>query len=239
MTIFVTGDIHSGAEMARLSDWDATHVAGPGDYLIVAGDFGYPWSFSMDEVEDINWLSSRPYTVLFVDGNHERYDHWEDRPCEKWHGGMTQRLSPGSPIRRLCRGEVFDFDSTTIFTLGGATSIDKEWRIPGADWWPQELPSHAELDHALETLDANNWQVDYVITHTCSTSMLPATLWPKGGWENPDRDYLTDFLDELDQRLAFKRWYYGHFHVDKNVDEKHTVLFQEFVELGGQATFTQ
>ena len=121
MTIFVTGDIHSGAEMARLSDWDATHAAGPGDYLIVAGDFGYPWSFSMDEVEDINWLSSRPYTVLFVDGNHERYDHWEDRPCEKWHGGMTQRLSPGSPIRRLCRGEVFDFDSTAIFTLGGAT----------------------------------------------------------------------------------------------------------------------
>lgn len=63
------------------------------DYLIIAGDFGFPWDFSAEECADIAWLESRPYTVLFVDGNHERFDHWAERPMELWHGGLTQRLS--------------------------------------------------------------------------------------------------------------------------------------------------
>ena len=52
------------------------------DYLIIAGDFGFPWDFSAEECADIAWLESRPYTVLFVDGNHERFDHWAERPME-------------------------------------------------------------------------------------------------------------------------------------------------------------
>lgn len=48
----------------------------------------------------LGW-SRAPYTVLFVDGNHERFDHWAERPMELWHGGLTQRLSDTSPIRRL------------------------------------------------------------------------------------------------------------------------------------------
>ena len=48
---------------------------------------------------------------------------------------MTQRLSPDSPIRRLCRGEVFDLGDSTV-----ATSVDRDWRHPYIDWWPQEPP---------------------------------------------------------------------------------------------------
>lgn len=46
---------------------------------------------------------------------------------------MTQRLSPDSPIRRLCRGEVFDLGDSTVFTMGGATSVDRDWRHPYID----------------------------------------------------------------------------------------------------------
>ena len=78
-----------------------------------------------------------------------------------------------------------------------------------------------------------------MVAHTCANRFLSQTLHPDPNWMNPQTDVLTDFLDELEDKLQFRHWYYGHFHVDKNVDEKHTVLFQEFVELGGQATFTQ
>ncbi len=239
MAIFVTGDTHGCHDLYKVYRWDCEvgKDLGDGDYLIVAGDFGYPWSFLPDECEEIEWLESRPYTVLFVDGNHERYDHWNERPVEEWHGGRTQRLSDHSPIRRLCRGEVFDLDGEKIFTMGGATSPDMTWRAEGISWWPCELPSDAEYENARANLDCNNWQVDYVITHTCATSMLGRTLWPDYGWQTPTTDRLTNFFDELENNLGFKRWYYGHFHRDRDVDDRHAVLFDRVVPLGESADF--
>lgn len=72
MTVYVTGDIHGGLDMQKLRDWELGDSLGSDDYLIIAGDFGFPWDFSAEECADIAWMESRPYTVLFVDGNHER-----------------------------------------------------------------------------------------------------------------------------------------------------------------------
>lgn len=123
MTVYVTGDIHGGVDMQKLRDWDLGNSLTSDDYLIIAGDFGFPWDFSAEECADIAWLESRPYTVLFVDGNHERFDHWSERPMELWHGGLTQRLSDTSPIRRLTRGEVFELDGSTVFTM----AVPRAW----------------------------------------------------------------------------------------------------------------
>ena len=75
MTVYVTGDVHGGLDMQKLRDWELGDSLASDDYLIVAGDFGFPWDFSAEECADIAWLESRPYTALFVDGNHERFDH--------------------------------------------------------------------------------------------------------------------------------------------------------------------
>lgn len=64
MTVYVTGDIHSGLDMQKLRDWELGDSLTSDDYLIVAGDFGFPWDFSAEECADIAWLESRPYTVL-------------------------------------------------------------------------------------------------------------------------------------------------------------------------------
>lgn len=209
MTVYVTGDIHGGVDMQKLRDWDLGDGLTSDDYLIIAGDFGFPWDFSAEECADIAWLESRPYTVLFVDGNHERFDHWSERPMELWHGGLTQRLSDTSPIRRLTRGETFELDDSMIFTMGGATSVDKEYRIPYSSWWPQELPDERNFEEARAKLDSV-------------------------GWNYPAVDRLTAFFDELEDRLDYKRWYYGHFHRDANPAERHTVLYDCIVRLGDE-----
>lgn len=224
MTVYVTGDIHSGLDMDSLRSWEQGEQ---GDYLIVAGDFGLPWTGDDAEEKDIEWLELRPYTVLFVDGNHERYDYLKGRPTEKWNGGLVQRLRPHSPILRLMRGEIYEIDGSTVFTMGGATSADKMWRHPGEDWWPCELPSERNFEEARTKLDSVNWDVDYVISHTCATSFLEPTMGRPG-----ESDRLTDFFDELEKCLKFKRWYYGHFHQDHDVDERHTVLYDEIIPLG-------
>lgn len=237
MTVFLTGDLHSGFDMAKLITDDATTCWGDckpttGDYLIVTGDFGFPWDFSADELADITWLESRPYRVLFVDGNHERFDYWAKRPLEEWHGGLVQRLAPRSPILRLTRGEIYEIDGDMYFTLGGATSPDKSFRHPFEDWWPAELPDEHNFEEARQNLDAIDWNVDYVVTHTCSTSLLPRALDPAHGRKHGDGDRLTDFFDELEMRLTFKHWYFGHFHKSVTLDEHHTVLYDAIVRAG-------
>lgn len=225
----MTGDLHGPAGLEKLREWSEGKR---GDYLIVAGDFGYPWDFSEEEHDEITWLESRPYTVLFVDGNHERYDYWAKRPSEKWHGGVVQRLSPTSPIRRLMRSEVYEIDGARIFTMGGAASIDRPYRTPHVDWWPHEVPTDRNFDEARANLDACGWEVDYVITHTCPTSLLSASAAPGRPIPGLSDTALCAFLDEIDGRLRFKRWYYGHFHKDIDVDERHTLLFEKIVPLG-------
>lgn len=42
MTVYVTGDIHGGLDMQKLSDWELGDSLTSDDYLIVAGDFGFP-----------------------------------------------------------------------------------------------------------------------------------------------------------------------------------------------------
>lgn len=150
--IYVTGDIHGGCTMNNIVEWEEGKNLTHDDYLVIAGDFGIPWEFSITEDDLIYWIESRPWTTLFVDGNHERFNWWKDQPIEEWHGGRVQRLSKYSRIRRLMRGEVFDFDGTTLFTMGGATSVDREWRIEGYSWWPEELPSEKEIKYARECL---------------------------------------------------------------------------------------
>lgn len=47
-----------------------------------------------------------------------------------------------------------------------------------------------------------------------------------------ESDRLTGFFEELEKHLQFRHWYYGHFHQDRDVDERHTVLYDEIVPLG-------
>lgn len=234
MGVYVTGDTHNDLDLQKIIDWDAevSNMLTHDDYLVIAGDFGFPWDFSPKERDTVAWLESRPYTVLFVDGNHERFSYWRERPCEIWRGGRTQRLLDGGRTRRLCRGEVFDLDGETIFVLGGASSPDRVWRTPEVSWWPDELPGEDDFAHAREVLATHDWHVDYVVTHTCADSMLSAALYPSPGWTNPERDRLTEFLEEVKDRLDYKRWYFGHFHRDADLECDHTVLYDEVVRLG-------
>ena len=62
--------------------------------------------------------------------------------------------------------------------------------------------------------------------------MLARTLYPSSMWQPPVADRLTDFLDELEDALEYRHWYYGHYHVDRDTDARHTALYNEVVPAG-------
>lgn len=235
--IYVTGDYHGGIDGAKLRPENFPEGASltRDDCVVVCGDFGMPWTGSNDELAELAWLASQPWTTAFVDGNHECFSYYDEQPEELWHGGRVHRFEDYPSIVHLMRGQVFELDGARVFTMGGATSVDRAWRVPGLSWFPEELPSRAEYEEAERNLGRAGWRVDYVLTHTCASSLLPRALYPDTGWQAPDTDELTGFFESLEERLDYRRWYFGHFHKDRDIDDRHTLLYRNVVRLGDEA----
>lgn len=223
MSIFVTGDTHIPYDISKLNsrNFNCRGLTAD-DYVIICGDFGLVWNYKGADNEEkywLKWLNEKPFTTLFVDGNHECYPRLNALDTEIWHGGRIHRLS--AKVAHLMRGEVFNLQGATFFTMGGASSHDTEYRISGIDWWEEEIPSDAEFDNALQNLDKCGWKVDYVITHCLPDNILHKLAW----WYGHDK--ITNFLFTIDQDLEFKHWFCGHYHIDQKIDDKHTVLYNE------------
>ena len=49
-------------------------------------------------------------------------------------------------------------------------------------------------------------------------------------WNYP-QNRLTDFLQELDEKLDFRLWFSGHYHLSKQCDPRHVILYNAIVQL--------
>ena len=92
------------------------------NYMIIAGDFGAIWNGEPDDAEQLDWLEALPFTTLWVDGNHENFDELYSYPVEEWHGGKIHHIRPH--VLHLMRGQIFETEGYTFFTMGGARSVD-------------------------------------------------------------------------------------------------------------------
>jgi len=240
LAVFLTGDTHNVIDVDKVVRFD-DHGLTRDDYLIILGDFGFIWTppctlesagedayLAWQEDERwLDWFEARPYTTLWIDGNHENFDLIEQYPIDTWHGGRVQRIR--EHVMHLMRGETFDIDGSIFFAMGGAHSIDKAKRTEGESWWSQEVPSPEERDYAEKQLEARNWHVDYVLTHDAPSAALREIDpdWPF--ILKPDDN--TDWLQSLADRLSFKRWFHGHCHVDRWWDTRFTGLYNEIFDL--------
>lgn len=226
--IFVTGDTHGFHDFGKLELFRQEHEGlTKEDYVIIAGDFGGVWSEDSLE-EKLKPYSNLPFTVLFVDGNHENFDMLNAYPVEKWHGGKVRKIKPD--IIHLMRGQVFEIEGRTFFTFGGATSVDKKNRKQGVDWWAQEMPSYEEYDEAIANLQRYKNKVDYVITHSCSER----TLWypPLRHSGEKAKGYPENgLLYNIENTITYRHWYFGHFHQDAKITDKITLLYHEIVQI--------
>ena len=71
MAIFLTGDTHGDFSRLRPEVFREQERLTKEDYVIICGDFGGIWDGSDTEQQWLDWLADRPFTTLFVDGNHE------------------------------------------------------------------------------------------------------------------------------------------------------------------------
>lgn len=250
--IFVTGDTHRDFKKLNTTRFPQQKNLDKGDFVIICGDFGGIWDYqeeSKNETWWLNWLDELPFTVLFVDGNHENYDRLEQYPVEEWNGGKVQKIRPS--VIRLMRGQVYEIAGKKIFTFGGARSHDisdgilelndpklnekvKElrerrglFRINHLSWWKEEMPSENEMEEGWINLKKHGNEVDYIITH-CGPGQVQ-TLIDERLYE---QDELTAYFDSIRLACKYKKWYFGHYHEDKTLSPKEVVLYSCIIELG-------
>lgn len=226
--IFITGDTHRTDLLCIHHFCDNHPELTKDDYIIIAGDFGGVWAADTLE-RDLQPFSDLPVTVLFVDGNHENFDLINSYSVEMWNGGKVHKIKPD--IIHLMRGQVFEIEGKTIFTFGGATSIDRDYRVEGESWWPQEIPTYEELDEGVANLKRYGNQVDYIITHSCSER---AFAYPVIRNSATIKYYCPEvqMLSYIEEIATFKHWFFGHFHLDAELGNKYTALLHNVVKLG-------
>ena len=221
--IYLTGDTHGTIEIGKLSRANLAVERvepGEGDFVIILGDFGLVFAPDGQSAEErwwLKWLDEKPWTTLFVDGNHENFARLNALPEEEWRGGRVHRVSES--VLHLMRGQIFEIDGRSFFTMGGAASHDRQFRKEGRSWWPEELPSEEELSRADAALDGCGRRVDYVLTH-CAPTLVQGRINPTF---LPDR--LTEYLQHVRDTTAFHRWYFGHYHIDREYDDGFCALY--------------
>ena len=218
--IYACGDTHGSIHIHKLNseNFPQGENLTKDDYVIVCGDFGLVWYDNGEDYWWRDWINKKPWTTLFIDGNHENFTLLNNFPKEKWHGGTIHKISDS--IYHLCRGQVFEIDGKKIFTMGGAKSHDKFLRKEYISWWPEEMPNYMEYEEALYNLEQNDWKVDYIFTH-CAPTHIQQAINPTYQF-----DALTIFLDQIAAEAKFKKWYFGHYHMDFRV-RNYRCLFHE------------
>ena len=253
MGIWITGDTHSDVGRFSVNSfYEQKEMTNQDEnFVIILGDFGLVWDQEEESKTEywwLNWLENKPFTTLFIDGNHENFDRLYKYPVKEWNGGKVHEIRPH--VLHLMRGEIFEIEGKKFFAYGGASSHDisdgildndSDWkdkvkalekqskymyRVRGLSWWDEELPSEEEMQNGIYNLEKHNWEVDYILSHSPSASVI--ALLGHGMYE---QDILTKYLEDIRSKTEFKRHYAGHMHLNKQLNDKDILLYEQIIRI--------
>lgn len=165
-TVGVFGDWHHNGDYAlrQLQEYGKRN-----DRLVQVGDFGiWPerattknYKMYLNRID--MYLKYIDKDLYFLDGNHEHFPLLYSYPVND--DGFRQ---VAERIFHIPRGHSWEWGNQIFMGLGGAVSIDRDYRVPGHSWFPEEEITDEDVEKALETP-----QVDYLFTHDSLVSPLP------------------------------------------------------------------
>ena len=184
------------------------------DAAVVVGDFGYWMRDDFPETEgEEGWfmddLDRHGVRVYFCDGNHENFARLAEIARGK---NPTKPMKVRKGIFYMPRGSSVKLCGKRIFFVGGAFSIDREYREHGRTWFDEEILTRKEAEEIAARPGLG--KADIVVTHTCPAAALPEVCAVCG--INPEWIENSETEESLEMlRPKFTRatdWYFGHWH---------------------------
>lgn len=204
--IYFVSDLHGKQNIDGLQEY--LRIGTENDILIILGDVCLDFFQDMEKNKKFcEYFLSLKKNIAFLDGNHENFTYLKTFPQERWNGGIVRRLT--EYIVYLERGNIYHIDGESFFVFGGCKSSEK-WAQQGL-WYREETASEEECKYAIKNLENHGLHVDYILTHK---------------YEEDENSPLTDknlynLTQYIERNITYKKWYFGHRHVEERIDEKH------------------
>jgi len=226
---YITGDKHGCFESIGI--FCQTHQTTTDDVLIILGDAGINFTGKKRDKAIKEDLSTLPITLFCIHGNHEMRPHHISSYREvEWNDGIVWQEEEYPNLLFAKDGEIYNLDGRKTIVLGGAYSVDKFYRLANhLTWFEDEQPSEEIKKYAENQLIKADWDVDVVLSHTTPYSMTPTEMFIPGLDQSLVDNSTELWLDSVERRLHYQKWYAGHFHTDKRKD-KLTLLFNTIEE---------
>ncbi len=199
--------------------------------MIILGDAGMNFYGGLRDFMKKERLAQLPLTIFSIHGNHEmRPATIPSYHLTDWHGGKVYMEDAYPNLLFALDGEIYDLDGVRAIAIGGAYSIDKMYRLAhGYGWWPDEQPSPSIKEKVERALKACGWRIDAVLSHTTPLKYEPVEAFLSFIDQRKVDKSTETWLDGIESRLDYRRWYCGHYHIEKDIDRL-TILFESIRE---------
>lgn len=222
----VTGDLHG--EVQRFKPNQFSSDTG----IIILGDAGC--NFFQDERDEIRkeYLNNCGPIFYLVRGNHDMRPEHLPNICQEYDeevDGEVMYEEAFSNIRYLEDGGIYDFDNHRALVLGGAYSVDKNYRIRiNAPWFEDEMLSAQEMYNILCTVEGQTF--DIVLSHTCPLDWEPTDLFNNPHLRAVDKS-VEKWLNIIKDNIFWNIWLFGHYHQNRLERPNVEMLFDSIESL--------
>lgn len=148
MNVAFLGDIHDFYEVLKLAPSKA-------ELIVQLGDFGF--------------IHRNPCTITplvetwFIDGNHDSIELLHSLE-PTWPPDEKDKIQTSPNLFYIPRGSVHKIGNSIVGFLGGADSIDLQFRTEGVDWFRDESIKISNVSR-LEKELVNHKNLDILVTH--------------------------------------------------------------------------
>lgn len=238
----VTGDCHG--VFTRFYNLPKDEKIG----MIVLGDFGINFYLNKTDTRKKKELCTNYPNITFycVRGNHEERPQNipnMKRVYDDEIKGYVYMEEEYPNIRYFLDYGRYAIDKYMCLVLGGAYSVDKNWRLARvglteetndpkmSGWFAGEQLTATEMNDCdlwLDTLPDTTF--DFVFSHTCPKKYQPVDKFLSFIDQSTVDTSMEDWMDKINEKIEVNyAWLAGHFHIDR-LEQPHFEFYYNDIE---------
>ena len=224
MSVYITGDTHRNFRRLYNIPFEEN------DTLIILGDAGINIFGDKADYDFKKAITSKIKCNIFcIHGNHEQRAYLLPQyQLVETNYGAKAWVDPEFPKLFFADdGEYYTIENHKYFVIGGAYSVDKYYRITNnLIWFDSEQPNETIKNKVEEKLKELNYEVDFVLSHTCPFNYRPTHLFLSCIDDNSVDTSTEKWLQKIEDNLKYNRWFFGHYHGDEMITDKIRLVYK-------------